>query len=122
MNAALASPELDLAWRRALARAAWTVWLQTLAPVVSGMLRDCGHCVTSYWLSVPMVPGALLPVLLQLHDAWFFAVGGIVALLLFGLTALVLRELPPKLGYVAQAIVSLAVAAEAVGFAAALRA
>ena len=122
MSAAAASPALDLPWRRALVRAAATVWLPTLVPIVTGMLSGCGHCATTYWLSLPTVPGLLAPVLLQLDDAPFFVVGGLVALLLFALTALLLRELPPKLGYAAQAIVALAVAFESVGLAMAMRA
>jgi len=122
VSAAAATPALGLSWRSALWRAAATVWLPTLAPIVTGMLSGCGHCATSYWLSLPVVPGVLLPLLLQLDDALFFVVGGLVALLLFALTALLLRELPAKAGYAAQAIVALAVAFESVGFAAALRA
>lgn len=103
-------------------RAACTVWLPTLAPVVTGMLSGCGHCATNYWLSLPTVPGLLVPALLQLQGALFFVVGGLVALLLFALTTLLLRELPAKLGYAAQAIVALAVGFESVGLAMAMRA
>ncbi len=122
MNTADASSAVGRPWRRALVRAACTVWLPTLVPVAFGMLRDCSHCATNYWLSLPTVPGLLAPVLLQLQDVPFFVVGGLVALLLFALTALLLRELPPKLGYAAQAIVALGVALESVGIAAAMRA
>lgn len=122
MSEAAAAPVLGLPWRRALVRAAATVWLPTLAPVVTGMLSSCGHCATTYWLALPTVPGLLAPVLLQLDDAPFFVVGGLVALLLFALTALLLRELPAKAGYAAQAIVALAVAFESVGLAMAMRA
>lgn len=122
MNPTIAASSLESPWRRALVRAAATVWLPTLAPVVTGMLSGCGHCATNYWLSLPTVPGLLAPVLLQLEDAPFFVVGGLVALLLFALTALLLRELPAKLGYAAQAVVALAVALESVGVAAAMRA
>lgn len=94
MSEVIAASALGLPWRRALVRAAATVWLPTLAPVVTGMLSGCGHCATNYWLS----------------------------LLLFALTALLLRELPGKAGYAAQAIVALAVAFESVGIAAAMRA
>lgn len=122
MNPAIAASSLGLPWRPALVRAACTVWLPTLAPLVAGMLSGCGHCATNYWLSLPTVPGLLVPALLQLQGAPFFVVGGLVALLLFALTALLLRELPAKLGYAAQAIVALAVAFESVGIAAAMRA
>ena len=122
MSAVATSSDVGLPWWRALVRAAATVWLPTLVPVAFGMLRDCSHCATNYWLSLPTVPGLLAPVLLQLQDALFFVVGGLVALLLFALTSLLLRELPPKLGYAAQAIVALGVALESVGIAAAMRA
>ena len=68
------------------------------------------------------MPGLLVPALLQLQGAPFFGVGGLVALLLFALTGLLLRELPAKAGYAAQAIVALAVAFESVGLAMAMRA
>lgn len=122
MTTGAAAPPLGLPWRRALVRAAATVWLPTLVPVVTGMLSGCGHCASTYWLSLPTVPGLLAPVLLQLDDAPFFVVGGLVALLLFALTALLLRELPAKAGYAAQAIVAIAVAFESVGIAMAMRA
>lgn len=122
MSGAAAAPLLGLPWRRALVRAAATVWLPTLAPVVTGMLSGCGHCATTYWLALPTVPGLLVPALLQLQGAPFFGVGGLVALLLFALTGLLLRELPAKAGYAAQAIVALAVAFESVGLAMAMRA
>lgn len=113
---------MGLPWSRALVRAACTVWLPTLAPIVSGMLSGCGHCATNYWWSLPTVPGVLAAALAGCDDAWFFVVGGTASLLLFALTSLLLRELPPKLGCAAQAIVALGVAAESIGFAAALRA
>lgn len=122
MTAGAAAPASGLPWRRALVRAATTVWLPTLAPVVTGMLSGCGHCAATYWLSLPTVPGLLAPVLLQLDDAPFYVAGGLVALLLFALTALLLRELPAKAGYAAQAIVAVGVAIESVGIAAAMRA
>jgi hypothetical protein len=69
VTAGAAAPAPGLPWRRALVRAAAMVWLPTLAPVVTGMLSGCGHCATTYWLSLPTVPGLLAPVLLQLDDA-----------------------------------------------------
>ncbi len=115
-----AGPERS--WRRAMLLAAASVWLPTLLPVVLGMLHDCGHCLCTWWLCMPMVPGALPAVLLQLEDAWFFVVGGAVSLALFGGLALVLRELPRPWSHLAQSVVVLAVAAQAIGFAFALRA
>ncbi|MBL8739254.1 MAG: hypothetical protein JNL12_22695 [Planctomycetes bacterium] len=123
MSAIDAGPTaLGLSWRGALRHAAATLWLPTLVPVVTGMLRDCGHCLGSYLLSLPMVPGALVPALCRCDGAWFFVVGGTATLLLFVALLLLLRELPRRLGWVAQAIAAGLVLFEAIGFAMALRA
>lgn len=123
MNAATAGPAaLGLPWRAALGHAAATLWLPVLLPVVTGMLRDCGHCLGNYLWSLPMVPGALAAVLSGLDGAWFFVVGGAVTLLLFLVLFLLLRELPRRLGFVAQGITAVLIGLEAVGFAMALRA
>jgi len=119
---AAGSSALGLPWRAALGHAAASLWLPVLLPVVTGMLRDCGHCLGNYLRSLPMVPGVLAAVLCGLDGAWFFAVGGAVTLLLFGVLLLLLRELPRRLGWVAQGIVAVLVLFEAVGFAMALRA
>jgi hypothetical protein len=119
---AVAGDGLGLAWRHAMQRAACTLWLPVLVPVVTGMLRDCSHCLTNYLLCSPLVPGILVPVLCNLDGAAFFVVGGVMTLLLFALVALLLRELPRGFGYVAQAIVTVLIAFEAIGFAGALRA
>jgi len=103
-------------------RAALTLWLPVLVPLVTGMLRDCDHCVQSYLLSCVLVPGVIVPVLLQLDDALFCVVGGATTLLLFvGLWAAVL-ELPRWWRWALQAVVVLAITAESIGFAHALRA
>ncbi len=99
-----------------------SVWLPVLTPVVLGTLQGCGHCVSTYWLFSPMVPGVLVPVLLQLDDVSFVAVGLLVTLLLFGLLSLALRELPRPWSFVAQWMMMLAVGGQAFGFACALRA
>ncbi|MCA8966236.1 MAG: hypothetical protein H6838_04680 [Planctomycetes bacterium] len=109
-------------WRRACALAALTVWLPVLTPVVLGTLDGCGHCVSTYWTYSPIVPGVLVPVVLQVGDGWFAVVGVLVALLLFGGLSLVLRELPPPWSFLAQWVMMLAVGGQAYGFACALRA
>ncbi len=118
----VAAKGLGFAWHNAMVRAACTLWLPVLVPVVTGMLRDCGHCLTNYLLCSPLVPGIMVPVLCNLDDAAFFVVGGVVTLLLFGLVTLLLRELPRAFGYAAQAIVTVLITFEAIGFASALRA
>jgi hypothetical protein len=124
VNAAGAGPALPsgLPWRRALGRAALVVWLPVLVPIVTGMLRDCGHCQSTYWMTSPMVPGVLVPVLLRSEDAGFVGVGVLATLAFHGVVAVLLRELPRAAGVVVQGIVALAVAGEAVAFAYALRA
>lgn len=103
-------------------QAALTLWLPVLVPPVTGMLRDCSHCVQSYLQSAVLVPGILVPVLLRLDDAWFGVVGGAATLLLFACLWLLLLELPRRWGWFVQAVVVLAITFEAIGFAHALRA
>jgi hypothetical protein len=121
MPAAAESTKLGTTWRMALGRSAATVWTPALVPVVTGMLHECSHCQTTYLLSLPLVPGMVVPVLLRLDDAWFVVGGAVATLVVFGVTALMLRELPRALGYVVQAIVALLIAFEAIGFANSLR-
>ncbi len=103
-------------------RAAAVSWLPALAPIVTGMLRDCGQCLQAYLLSLPLVPGILAPVLLGLDDTLFFVAGGAATLALFGGLTVALRELPRALGLALQATVVLGVAFAAIGYANALRA
>ena len=109
-------------WRRAFGLAALTVWLPVLVPFVGGPLRECGHCLQTFLLFLPMVPGALAPTLLQVPGSWFFVVGGLVTLLGFGMLAVVLRELPRPWSLGVQVAVAIGIAAEAWGFAWLLRA
>lgn len=107
--------------RRRLAIAAATLWLPTLLPALAGMLADCGHCATNYWLSLPVAPGLLAPVALGLDDAAFFVVGGVATLALFGVVAIVLLEAPRWLAVATNAAAALLSAATALGYAHALR-
>jgi len=109
------------AWRRCCANASWTVWLPTLLPVLTGALADCGHCATSYLLSLPLVPGLLAPVAMGLDDAAFFVAGGAATLALFGVVVLALVEAPRWLAVAAQAAVALLSGLTALGYAHALR-
>jgi hypothetical protein len=109
-------------WRHALLLAALTLYVPVMMPVLLGMLRDCGHCATQYWLSAPVVPGVLVSLLLGLDDAWFFLVAGAVTAALFGVLALAMRELPLPWSAAVQAPAIGFVGLQAIGFAAALRA
>lgn len=122
MTAPATVATFGLGWRAALVRAALTVWLPTLVPIVAGMLSGCGHCASTYGRMLPIVPGVLVPVVAGLEHTAFVVVGAVVALALFALTALLLRELPRRLGYFAQGVVALAVAGEAIALAVAMRA
>ena len=122
MSAVATVSTLGLGWRTALVRAALTVWLPTLAPIVAGMLSGCGHCASTYWLMVPIVPGVLVAAAIGLQNTAFVVVGAVVTLGLFALTTLLLRELPRRLGYFAQGVMALAVAGEAIALAVAMRA
>jgi len=108
-------------WRRACVRAAATLWLPTLLPVLTGALADCGHCATSFWRSLPVVPGLLAPVAMGLDDAAFFVAGGAATLALFGVVVLALVEAPRWLAVAAQAAVALLSGLTALGYAHALR-
>ncbi|MBL8730463.1 MAG: hypothetical protein JNM25_18740 [Planctomycetes bacterium] len=103
-------------------QAALTLWLPVLVPLVTGMLGDCDHCLRGYLLSSALVPGVIVPALLQLDDAAFFVVGGGATLLLFAALWWSLHRLAAPWNRVLQAVVGLAIAAEAIGFANALRA
>jgi hypothetical protein len=102
-------------------QAALTLWLPVVVPLVTGMLRDCDHCLQNYLLSLPLVPGILVPVLLGLDDALFFVVGGAATLLCFA-TVWAVLQLPSPWHRVLQVVVVLAVTAESIGYATALRA
>jgi hypothetical protein len=119
---ATASRPFGMPLRAASWRAVSWLWLPALLPLPLGMLSDCSHCVTSYWLSLPIVPGVLAPVLLQLDNAWFFVVGGAVALGLYALLVLLLRELPRGYALAVRLVFAVVVALQAIGFAYALRA
>lgn len=122
MESSAAVPPFGLPLRAALWQAALWTWLPALLPLPLGMLRDCGHCLSSYAMSLPIVPGVLAAVLINIDDAWFFVVGGVVALGLYALLVLLLRELPRGCARVASIVVAVVVALQAVGFASALRA
>lgn len=102
--------------------AALSLWLPCLLPLVTGMLRDCDHCATAYLLSLPLVPGLLVPGLLRLDDAAFFVVGGAATLLFYAGVVVLLRRLPRPWRLLAQAAVVLAVLVASIGYANALRA
>jgi hypothetical protein len=108
--------------RSALWHAALWTWLPALLPVGLGLLQGCDHCLSNYWRSLPIVPGVIGPVLLHLDGAWFFVVGGALALALCSLLALLLRELPPGVAWVPRVVVAGVVALQGIGFAMALRA
>jgi hypothetical protein len=122
MESSTAVAPLGLPLRSALWQAALWTWLPALLPLPLGMLRDCDHCLASYAMSLPIVPGVLAAVLLRLDNAWFFVVGVAVALGLYALLVVLLRELPRGLAMVARLVVAAVVAVQAVGFAHALRA
>jgi len=115
------APAAATPWRRCCANASSTIWLPTLLPVLTGALADCGHCATSYLLSLPLVPGLLAPLAMGLDDAWFFAVGGAATLMLWFVVVLVLVEAPRWLAVATQAAATLVVAGTAFGYAHALR-
>jgi hypothetical protein len=121
VNAAATSPAAFPA-RGVLVRAVCALWLPVLVPIATGVLRGCGHCQTSYVLSVPVVPGVLVPAMLGLDDAAFVVVAGAATLAAFAVLTIALHELPRWLGHVVQGLAAVLVAFEAIGYAHALRA
>lgn len=121
MTAATRVPPSVRSWPRAAWLAMATLWLPTFVPFVLGPLRECDHCVATYAMCMPMVPGVIVPALFSVPGVWFFVVGGLVALVCASGLAVALRELPRPWSLGVQGIVALAVAFEAVGFANLLR-
>ena len=97
--------------------AALTLWLPVLVPIVTGMLGGSRHAFESYLLCLPLVPGILVPTLLQLDDAPYMIVAGLATLLLFALVCWALARLPRRPAITVQVAVVLAVTFEAIGFA-----
>jgi len=120
MTASAGSPFLR-SWPRAAGLAALTLWLPALAPFVLGPLRECSHCIRTYAICLPIVPGVIVPIATGLDDAWFFVGGAATALVLVSVLVVVLREMPRPWATGIQVVVALGVAAEALGFAALLR-
>ncbi len=99
-----------------------TLYLPCLCPVLLGVLRECSHCMQTYLKLYVIVPGVIVPVLLQLDDVWFGVGGAAATLLAFSALYLAARELPPWMLRAVQVVAVLLVAVEAVGLAYALRA
>ena len=106
---------------RALGLAAATIWAPCLLPLVAGSLCDCSHCLWTYFKLFAIVPGVLLPTLAQLDDAWFGVAGAATTLALLGVYYLAARELPQRWLYAAQSLALLAIGAESLALAYALR-
>jgi hypothetical protein len=115
------APTSVRSWPRAIGLAALTIWGPCLAPFVAGPLRECDHCVGTYAACLPIVPGVILPVLCNFQSAWFFVAAALVTLALLGVLSLALRELPRPWSLGVQAVVAVAIGAEACGFASLLR-
>lgn len=92
-----------------------------LLPLLLGMLRDCSHCLWTYTKVFAMVPGVMLPVLLQLDDGWFVLGGAGATLVVLGGLYLAARELPRPALYAVQVVVLVAVSVEATLLATLLR-
>ena len=122
MATSVAPRGLGLPLRTALWQAALWTWLPALLPVGLGLLHGCKHCLSSYCLSLPIVPGVLGPVLLNVDGVWFFVVGGALAITIYARLVLLLRELPRGYAMVARIVVAGVVALQGGGFAMALRA
>ncbi|MCA8950521.1 MAG: hypothetical protein KDE27_13535 [Planctomycetes bacterium] len=70
-------------WPRALGLAALTPWPPALLPYWFGPLRECGGCVATYTMCLPLMPAIAAPIVLGLDDVLFFVVGGGATALLF---------------------------------------
>ena len=113
-DASVATEALPRPHRHALKLMALTLWLPCVVPILLGMLRDCSHCVQSYLLMVPLVPGIIAAVLLRLDD-FAFVLGAAVPTALIGYGVyLAARKLPRRpLGWI-QGVVAVVVASQAV--------
>ena len=119
-SASAAGGELPRSWRRALWIAAGTLWVPTAVPLVLGMPGDSGGALRDYLLSLPLIPGIVVPVLCGLDGFWLVLAAALPALAAFGVLAVLARELPRPLLYVVQGVVMTLVACESIGFAYAL--
>lgn len=82
-------------WPHAVPVAALVLWLPTMVPLWLGPLADLSPgVVTNYLRTVPVLPGVLLPVLLQAQGAWFWFEGAIASMVVFLVFLLAMRELP----------------------------
>ena len=89
--------------------------------VIKTHIDLCGHCLSTYAKLFAMVPGVLLPILLELEDGWFVLGGaGATLSLLVGLY-LPAPELPRPGLYALQVVVLVAVSVEATLLATLLR-
>jgi len=96
--------------------AALLLWVPVLVPIATGMLRD-SYAFQTYLLCLPLVPGILVPTLLQLDGAWYMIVAGLATLLLFAVVCWLLSRLRRRPAIAVQVAVVLAVTFEAIGFA-----
>jgi hypothetical protein len=99
-----------------------TVWLPCALPLALGILRDSPHHVWTYVAWMPLVPGFLPAVALELDDGWFVVGAAVPTIVLCAWVYTALRTWPPALHRLVQGIVIVAVSLEAIGFAYALRA
>jgi cytochrome c biogenesis protein CcdA len=120
MTAAAAHADARPAVKAALLTAA-TVWLPCALPLALGILRDSPHQVSTYVAWMPLVPGFLPAVALELDDGWFAVGAAVPTLVLCAWVYTALRTWPPALHRLVQGIVVVAVGLEALGFAYALR-
>jgi hypothetical protein len=122
VNVAVAAPALlPRARLRCVRDVALVLWLPALVPLLCGMLRDCEHCLYTYLAMLPIVPGAIVPALLDLRSAWWFVVAALPVLAMGGVLYVLWREAPRAVCAVAGAIVAAVVAAQGFGLCFALR-
>ena len=109
-------------WPRALGLAALTLWVPALLPYLIGPLRECDHCMATYAMCLPIVPGIFLPIVFALDDAPFALVGALTTLSMLGGLAAAMRYLSLPWSRAAQTAVILAVGFVAMVFSTLLRA
>lgn len=121
MNAAVAAPVLPRSRLRCARDVALVLWLPALLPLLCGQLRDCQHCVREYLALLPIVPGVIVPVLLDLRGAWWLVVGALPVFAMGFVLYLLWREAPRAVCAVAAVVVAVVVAAQGFGLCFALR-
>jgi hypothetical protein len=105
---------------RALGRAAAILWSPAVLPLFLGPLNECSHCVRTYGMLLPLMPGIVGRMVVR--DTAGFVLAALLTLALLAGLTLALRRLPQRTARWLSLGVAAAIAAEALLLARLLRA